>query len=394
MKDRIGIYALWDLNWDGTTLAGLHCHIRYIRHFLNHVSKLKLFTSINGNRSDQDDCISHPNLEVIPVPWGSFTGAWTHLPKVFSVFSANLDNIDALYIRLFDPCAWMLGPLCNRRKIGTVFHIVGDPIAGIYERSDWSGPGKLFRRILFLPEELLTWNAVQSQVLLFSGSDLKQRYAVRGSHGEVIIDSVLEESDFSYPKGNSLHGCTTVLFVGFLRPPKRVEFLIEAVGMLISEDRNIKLRIVGSGEERYVTYLKSLVSERNLSKSVEFIGYLPMGDGLNKEYRTADIFAFPSATEGAARSLLEAAANSLPIITTNVGSARDLFIDGESALIVPPNDPVEIAIALRRFIEDPALRKKCMENARRSAGGRSVRTHVKVILEYLNRASEIARSNV
>jgi glycosyltransferase involved in cell wall biosynthesis len=117
-----------------------------------------------------------------------------------------------------------------------------------------------------------------------------------------------------------------------------------------------------------------------------------MGDDLNKEYRTADIFAFPSATEGAACSLLEAAANSLPIITTNVGSARDLFVDGESALIIPPNDPVEIAIALRRYIEDPALRKKCMQNARLSAGGRDVNRHVTVILEYLNKASEIARS--
>lgn len=392
MKDRIGIYALWELGWDGTTLSGLHCHIRYVRHFLNHVSKLKLFTSINNNRTAQDDCISHPNLEVVPVPWESFVGAWINLPKVFDVFAANLDGIDALYIRLFDPCGWMLRPLCIRRKIGVVFHIVGDPIAGIYERSDWSRSGKWFRRLLFLPEELLTWNAVRSQVLLFSGSDLKQRYAVRGNHGEVIIDSVLEESDFSYPKYSTANDCTTVLFVGFLRPPKRVEFLVEAVGMLISENRNIKLRIVGSGEEQYVTYLKSLVREGNLSKSVEFVGYLPMGDDLNKEYRTADIFAFPSATEGAARSLLEAAANSLPIITTNVGSARDLFVDGESALIIPPNDPVEIAIALRRYIEDPALRKKCMQNARLSAGGRDVNRHVTVILEYLNKASEIARS--
>ena len=97
---------------------------------------------------------------------------------------------------------------------------------------------------------------------------------------------------------------------------------------------------------------------------------MPLGEPLNREYRGADLFAFPSATEGSPRALLEAAANGLPLATTDVGSAGELFTDGESALIVPPDDAPALARALARLLDDGALRRRCLRAAREIARGR------------------------
>lgn len=68
-----------------------------------------------------------------------------------------------------------------------------------------------------------------------------------------------------------------------------------------------------------------------------------------------DIFALPSDTEGLSYVILEAMSQSRPVVATSVGGIRDSTVDGETAILVPPRDPVALANALSVLLADPGL---------------------------------------
>lgn len=80
-----------------------------------------------------------------------------------------------------------------------------------------------------------------------------------------------------------------------------------------------------------------------------------------------DVLMAPSFIESFSYSLLEAMSMRLPIITTDVGGAREMMVDEESGLLVPPGDVPALVRAAQRLIADPALRARM---------GRAARTRV------------------
>lgn len=90
--------------------------------------------------------------------------------------------------------------------------------------------------------------------------------------------------------------------------------------------------------------------------------------GFNKDmpevYRQAQVVALPSMGEGLPTALLEAAACERPIVATDVPGCREVVLDGETGLLVPPNDPAALAAAVEKLLDDPALRRRLGENAR------------------------------
>jgi glycosyltransferase involved in cell wall biosynthesis len=81
-----------------------------------------------------------------------------------------------------------------------------------------------------------------------------------------------------------------------------------------------------------------------------------------------DVFALPSnANEGVPQALAQAMMVGLPCVTTNVGGIGELARDGETALVVPPQDSKALRSALARLLSDGSLRDKLGAAARRHA---------------------------
>ena len=78
----------------------------------------------------------------------------------------------------------------------------------------------------------------------------------------------------------------------------------------------------------------------------------------------ADVFVLPSLSEGSPNALLEAMACGLPIVATRVGGVPEIAVDGETALLVPPEDPVALARAIDRLLRDRALAARLGSAAR------------------------------
>ena len=124
-----------------------------------------------------------------------------------------------------------------------------------------------------------------------------------------------------------------ILFVGRIARVRRIELLLQAVSRLSFP---FHLTLVG-GEEKtssvtrtgYLNELKQITKQLNLGNNVTFVGKKPSQE-LKTFYQSADIFVYPSLYENFAQPLLEAAAYGLPLISTSVGIARDIIIEGET----------------------------------------------------------------
>jgi GT2 family glycosyltransferase len=83
---------------------------------------------------------------------------------------------------------------------------------------------------------------------------------------------------------------------------------------------------------------------------------------LGREYDAARVFAVGSWFEGFCQPGLEAMACGVPLVTTDNGGCREYARDRETALVVAPRDPVAMANAIRRLLDDEALAKELVAN--------------------------------
>ncbi len=70
--------------------------------------------------------------------------------------------------------------------------------------------------------------------------------------------------------------------------------------------------------------------------------------------RSADLFVFPSESEGLPNSIIEACLARLPIVACDVPGVTDVVENGRHAVLVPPRAPTELAAAIQRLLDDPS----------------------------------------
>ena len=158
-----------------------------------------------------------------------------------------------------------------------------------------------------------------------------------------------------------------VVSVSRLVPRKGMDVLVEAAALLASSFPDLTVAIGGSGRD--AARLGRIVAERGAP--VRLLGRLSEEDkGLL--LGAADVFAMACRNrwsgleqEGFGIVFLEAASAGVPQVAGRSGGAADAVVDGVTGLVVRrPGDPGEVALALRRLLLDPALRRRMGEAAR------------------------------
>jgi len=157
-----------------------------------------------------------------------------------------------------------------------------------------------------------------------------------------------------------------LLFVGRLTTQRNLKFLLRAFARARREDTDLKLTIVGdpipsrhnAKERRYLGELHSLMSSLRLEGSATFLGGR-YGEELWDAYMSHDIFVYPSRYDNFGFALLEAAYFGLPIVSTNVGVAGDLLVNGRGGLLVNHDDDEGLANAILQLSQDPKRRLDC-----------------------------------
>lgn len=146
-----------------------------------------------------------------------------------------------------------------------------------------------------------------------------------------------------------------ILFVGRLHREKGLFEVLQAMEALLDErEDGLVLLLVGPSDD--ATFAQRLDA---LPRRVQSIIRKTGGVRDPESYmRAADIFVLPSHREGFGMVVLEAAASGLPSVVSDIYGLQDAVVDGVTALKVPVSAPSELATAIRRLVDDKALRKK------------------------------------
>ena len=159
-------------------------------------------------------------------------------------------------------------------------------------------------------------------------------------------------------------GPVRLLYVGRLVRTKGLRDAIRALGRLTASTP-VTLDVVGEGHDREAA--EALVAELGLGDTVRFHGWQSR-ERVTDFYRQADVFVFPSYREPGGNVVFESMGYGLPLVVSDLGGPG-AFVDDASGVRVHPENPEQyadaLAAALSRLADDPGLRARLGEAARR-----------------------------
>ena len=298
------------------------------------------------------------------------------------------DN-DAVFLRGSDPLCWA-AHVCAALLRRPILHwIVGNPVAVL--RAEQRGYGRLLHTLglvfaIFEQKMLRLSMSLSRSAVLANGVEVAKIFA--SSRTTPVVSTSITAADFRVCEDTCGGETIRLVFVGFIRPEKGIEFLIRALPLIVSE-RPVHLAIVGAAEEFLAekVRLQAIIDELGLADRVSWEGYAAFGAELFDQIDLADILVLPTLSEGTPRVLVEARARSVPVVSTNVGGIPTSVTDGEDGLLVPPRDPEALAAAISRMLGDGDFRRRLIRTGRERVAQWTVESFADMIATRLGGAA-------
>ena len=229
---------------------------------------------------------------------------------------------------------------------------------------------------------------------------VKQQYVEAGFDAariEVIYNGI-DASFLALPKAEPAQSEDEqpfqLLYVGRLRVEKGIAVIFKALSLLANE-RDISksgqlpfhLHIFGSGDKVYIDELQTLLREKELTRAVTFHGKIPQHD-LIAWYDRTDVMLVPSLwQEPFGLVIAEAMARKLPVIASHIGGPAEILTHEANGLLVTPGDEQALAMAIRRLLDDRALRARLGASARQTVEERfTIESDARHVEQHLLRA--------
>ncbi|HET8892603.1 MAG TPA: glycosyltransferase family 4 protein [Gaiellaceae bacterium] len=147
-----------------------------------------------------------------------------------------------------------------------------------------------------------------------------------------------------------------LLSVSRLTKQKGIDVAVRALPAL---PEDVVLVVLGEGPERAA--LETLARDLGVAGRVFLPGRVP---DVAAWLRRADAYVQPARWEGFGLAVLEAMLAGLPVAASNISSLPELVVDGTTGLLVPPDDPDALGLAIRELLERPELGAAARERAR------------------------------
>ncbi len=164
--------------------------------------------------------------------------------------------------------------------------------------------------------------------------------------------------DFSISPGEPVR----IVALGRLHPKKGFGVLVEALRLLAGRNVDFRCTIAGEGPEREP--LQNQIRGAGMTGKIILTGWT---DDVAGYLSSGDLFVLPSFQEDFPLAVLDAMASGLPIVASAIDGPKDFLINGETGLLVPPNEPSALADAIAGLLADGALRERLGTSARRTA---------------------------
>ena len=204
------------------------------------------------------------------------------------------------------------------------------------------------------------WDALRRQVhfvaLHDQLSEELRAHRVPESHISLIPNGTDVPAQLSSEARDPNH----VLYVGNFSQGalhKGFDVLIAAWARIQEQAPQARLMLVGGGDPRP---WEDMAVASNCRSSMEFVGYV---SDVGPLYERASVFIFPSRHEGMSNALLEAQSHGLPAVASDIPANRAVVDPGETGILVPVDDPGNLAAATLQLLNDHEERERLGRNA-------------------------------
>jgi len=249
-------------------------------------------------------------------------------------------RFDVIYTNTLTPS--MIGPLLRLVwRVPNLLHVHESPEANA-----------AVRRVIFL--------AIRAGTdVVVCNSEATRTYVI--ANGPALADrSVVVHNGIDLPEPTdppTPADRLRITCVGRIHPKKGQWVLVEAAEALVRDGIQVELHFYGDHLRQHESIRDDLlrqVDEAGLAKCVTWHGFV---DDTAAMYRDRDIAVVPSVMpEEFSLVCVEAQSMRLPVIATGPGGASEVIVDGETGLIVPPDDAAALTKALASLADDPDRR--------------------------------------
>lgn len=251
-------------------------------------------------------------------------------------------------------------------------HIIGSVVARKYSLPliwiirDYTFPRPLFRLLSFIPSKILT---VSKDLLSFYRIDSTPRGLVIyvGTDFDKKLKKINSKKiqelkqDFGITKD-----CVVVGFAGRLVGWKGSGVLVDSIALMKKDLPTLKCLIVGGGkgqDDNIEEELKRKIRSLGLEDQVVLVGEMGIEE-MPCYFKLFDIFVHPSfEPEPFATVVVQAMMTKLAVIGTNLGGTPEIIKNGQNGLLVPPNDSIALAEAIKSLAKDRGTRESLGKEA-------------------------------
>ncbi len=177
-----------------------------------------------------------------------------------------------------------------------------------------------------------------------------------------------------------------IAYCGRLSKLKGVHILIEAIALLIKRNyTEIRLKIAGTGDQKYVEACKQQITDMHLEKNIELVGELSTKQ--LPDFLANALFSVVPALwfENLPNSLIESLACGTPVIASNIGSLTKCIENGKNGFLFGPGDSLDLADKIAYCLDNVSLLNNMTINARTDAEAKySPDEHIDALLKVFN----------
>ena len=148
--------------------------------------------------------------------------------------------------------------------------------------------------------------------------------------------------------------------VAHLFPRKGYDVMLKALPSIIRTLPAVHYVVIGTGDGSYEQRLRELSAELGISDHVHFVGFQ---QDVNPFLEAMSLYVHPARMEGFGIAVVEALAAGKAVVATNVGGLPEVVEEGETGLLVAPDDPQALTAAVLSLLRDDGRRRAMGERA-------------------------------
>lgn len=170
----------------------------------------------------------------------------------------------------------------------------------------------------------------------------------------------------------------TFIFIGRLVGDKGINELVEAFGRLNREHPETRLLLVGPEEQDLDPLRPETLSAIRSDMHIEAVG---RQNDVRPWLAASDVLVFPSYREGFPNVVIEAGAMGLPSVVTDINGSREIIIEDQNGIIIPPRNAEALFRGMKRLFEDRCSVERMRSNARPLIASRYEQSYVRDCLK-------------